>query len=251
MSLYYNAAKYLVPAQYQAGSLKSRIFGAKDLESSPKQVYALVVEASKWSFVLTEVIEKAQLLQQERKVISFLESSIEVLINNSFHVQLSPALALLLVHDLLLSKSGIATSATHPLRLAVTRHKARLSAELAKVRIRRGFGSLDEFRAHLAVDQGERNVPEAVSSPQKAKKWPHPRWVRVNTLETTLENQLGTTFAEFEKVPSLEQVLSASSGAKILHVDKHVPDLIALPPSTDLSKIEAYRKGLVIFQDKA
>ncbi|KAL8818315.1 MAG: hypothetical protein Q9223_003019 [Gallowayella weberi] len=234
MSLYYNAAKFLAPAQYQIGSLKSQIFGAKDLESSPKQVYALVAEASKWSFVLAEVIEKAQLMQHERK--------------------LSPALALLLVHDLLLSKSGIATPATHPLKLAVTRHKARLSAELAKIRIRRGFGSIEELRANLTAhgeDQRENKVSAVISSPQKAKKLPHPRWVRINTLKTTLENQLETTFVKHEKVASVEQILSASSAEKILHVDKHVPNLIALPPGTDLLKTEAYRTGLVILQDKA
>ncbi|KAL8801475.1 MAG: hypothetical protein Q9182_004442 [Xanthomendoza sp. 2 TL-2023] len=234
MSLYYNAAKFLAPAQKQTGSLKSQIFGAKDLDSSPKQVYALVAEASKWSSILAEVIEKAQLLQQERK--------------------LSPALALLLVHDLLLSKSGIATPATHPLRLAVTRHKARLSAELAKIRIRRGFGSIEEFRAHLTAhgeDQREKKVSTVISSPQEAKKWPHPRWVRINTLKTTLENQLETTFAKYRQVTSVEKIISASSAEKILHVDKHVPNLIALPPGTNLSKTEAYRRGLVIFQDKA
>lgn len=68
MSLYYDAAPLLLPNSDQAGSLKSRVFNSKDLKSTPKQVYALVSEASKWSSVLSEVIDQSQLLQLERKV---------------------------------------------------------------------------------------------------------------------------------------------------------------------------------------
>lgn len=68
MSLYYEAAKFLVPSHEQPGSLKSRVFNSKDLKSQPKQIYALVAEASKWSSVLSEVITQSKLLQQERKV---------------------------------------------------------------------------------------------------------------------------------------------------------------------------------------
>ncbi len=68
MSLYYDAAPLLLPNLDQAGSLKSRIFNSKGHKSPPKQIFALVSEASKWSPVLSEVIEKSQLLQLERKV---------------------------------------------------------------------------------------------------------------------------------------------------------------------------------------
>ena len=67
MSLYYDAAPLLTSSNELEGSLKSRVFTSKDIKSSPKQVYALVSEASKWSSILTEVIEKSQLLQYERQ----------------------------------------------------------------------------------------------------------------------------------------------------------------------------------------
>ena len=70
MSLYYDAAPLLLPDSNQAGSLKSRIFNSKGHKSSPKQIFALVSEASKWSPVLSEVIDRSQLLQLERKVSS-------------------------------------------------------------------------------------------------------------------------------------------------------------------------------------
>ncbi|KAL8770506.1 MAG: hypothetical protein Q9209_003761 [Squamulea sp. 1 TL-2023] len=234
MSLYYDAAKFLELSKDRDGSLKSRVFGTKDLKSSPKQVYAVVAEASKWSPILTEVIENSQLLLHERK--------------------LTPSLALLLAHDLLLSKSGIAAPATHPLRLAVTRHKARLGAELTQFRIRKGFGSIEQLRIQIEntdVYHAEDNISNGNSSVPKTKPMQHPRWVRINTVKTTLEAQLKTTFAECDKVDSLEQVLVAKPSTKILHVDEHVPNLIVLPIGTDLAKTAAYRKGLIILQDKA
>lgn len=71
MSLYYDAAPLLVSSPDAGGSLKSRVFSSKDLKSPPKQVFALVSEASKWSPVLVDVIERSQLLQLERKVRPF------------------------------------------------------------------------------------------------------------------------------------------------------------------------------------
>jgi len=68
MSLYYDGAPLLVSKE--SGSLKSRVFGAKNLKSPPTQAFALLTEASKWSEILTEVIEKCRLLQHERKVSS-------------------------------------------------------------------------------------------------------------------------------------------------------------------------------------
>ena len=68
MSLYYDAAPLLLPKSDQSGSLKSRVFNSKGHKAPPKQIFALLSEASKWSPVLSEVIEKSQLLQLERKV---------------------------------------------------------------------------------------------------------------------------------------------------------------------------------------
>ena len=68
MSLYYDAAPLLLASPDQASSLKSRVFTSKDHKSPPKQIFALVSEASKWSPIISEVIEKSQLLQLERKV---------------------------------------------------------------------------------------------------------------------------------------------------------------------------------------
>lgn len=68
MSLYYEAAAILANSDNVGGSLKSRIYGKKDLKSTPGQLFALIAETSKWSLVLKDVIEKCKLLTEEKKV---------------------------------------------------------------------------------------------------------------------------------------------------------------------------------------
>ena len=68
MSLYHEAADVLDTSKSDGGNLRSRVFGRKDRKSSPAQIYALALETCKWSLVLKEVVENAQLLQHEKKV---------------------------------------------------------------------------------------------------------------------------------------------------------------------------------------
>jgi putative methyltransferase len=73
--------------------------------------------------------------------------------------------------------------------------------------------------------------------------------VRINTLKTTLEDQLETTFAGFDHVANIEAV--RKRGTKRLFIDTNIPSLVAISPSVDLTKSEAYKSGSIIFQDKA
>jgi putative methyltransferase len=159
--------------------------------------------------------------------------------------QLTPILALLLTHDLLVAKGGVAAAASHVLKLAITRHKARLSAEFTKARIRHGHATLAAFKE--AVGNGELEGNE--NDDKNATR--HPRWVRVNTIKTTLDTQLKSTFAGFTETASLAEVLGARASAKIYFKDPNIPNLLALPSKINLSRSEAYTKGQIIFQDKA
>ncbi|KAI4138278.1 MAG: hypothetical protein LQ340_008061, partial [Diploschistes diacapsis] len=80
---------------------------------------------------------------------------------------------------------------------------------------------------------------------------PHPRWLRISTVRSSLAVQLATTFREYARAASLAEVLAARSDALIYHVDEHVPDLLALPPGASVGKMGAYQRGEVVVQDKA
>lgn len=116
-----------------------------------------------------------------------------------------------------------------------------MSAELTKLRIRKGFATIDALRA---------NVNEAsLHGEDGEEKYAHPRWIRINTLRTTLEEQLTTTFAELDRVPSVKGVSTRSS--KAIYIDEHIPNLVAVSPSISFTSSKPYREGKLIFQDKA
>ncbi|KAL8747241.1 MAG: hypothetical protein Q9190_000860 [Brigantiaea leucoxantha] len=135
------------------------------------------------------------------------------------------------------------------------RHKARLAAELARVRVRRGFQSIEDLKAHLEKQNGsEVNDNQQITrSPTRPHHWPHPRWIRINTLCTSLNKQLQSTFAGYQQVESLQQLLQNHevSDNKVLYIDKDIPNLLALSPAADLLKSSAYKNGMIILQDKA
>ncbi|KAK4222198.1 hypothetical protein QBC38DRAFT_513108 [Podospora fimiseda] len=180
------------------------------------QVYALALESSKWSSILKEVVENSELLKKERK--------------------LTPALSILLTHDLLLSKSGIALPQSHGLRASIDRHKARLTSEFTKARIRRKCPTLDSLRG----------LVESALGPV------HPRWIRVNSVKSTLDEQLDTTFKGFRVVPTIKEIMEGTPGSKLICLDGNIPNLIACSPGViDFGKSEAYKRGEIILQDKA
>lgn len=161
------------------------------------------------------------------------------------------------MHDLLLAKRGIAAPLSHPLKNAVTKHKARLGAELTKARLRRGVASIEALRVYVNTGkEGNGALLDAQPNTRRpdVASWSHPRWVRINTLRSTLDEQLATTFAGYQQVERLDEIMdtvSRDSSNPTLHVDKHVPNLVAVPSGTDLTNSAAYRKGLIILQDKA
>ncbi|KAF4119228.1 25S rRNA (cytosine2278-C5)-methyltransferase [Geosmithia morbida] len=219
MSLYHEAAELLQASPSEGGSLKARVFGKKDLKSPPGQLYALVLETCKWSSVLKEVVDRAGILKLERK--------------------LTPALSILLAHDLLLAKGGVALPQSHGLRQSIERHKGRLSSELTLARIRRKLPTTEALREQVekaAVGDGAG----------------YPRWVRVNALKSSVEEQLETTFSRYDRAADLDQVTASTKATgKAVYIDPHVPGLLAVTQGTDLSRTEAYTSGKIILQDKA
>lgn len=155
-----------------------------------------------------------------------------------------------------MAKGGVAAPESHPLRVAVTRHRARLAAELTKARLRRGFASIEELRTNLENNANQEGFhhESALGGGASAERWTHPRWIRINTLRTTLDAQLKSTFDGYILTDSIEEITkrdTSNAGEKLIHIDRHIPNLVAIAASARLSKSYAYLNGLIIFQDKA
>ncbi|TKA70959.1 hypothetical protein B0A55_07384 [Friedmanniomyces simplex] len=124
-----------------------------------------------------------------------------------------------------------------------------LGVERTVRKVRRGFATLEALRESV-------NAGSAASMDGKGddavRSSRHPRWVRVNTLKATLDEQLALTFAEYQLVPTLREVMKVSSPLKkVYHLDEHIPNLIAIPSGIDITTSKAYRTGQLILQDKA
>ena len=160
-------------------------------------------------------------------------------------------MALLLVYDLLISSNGLALSRDHILRKTVARHKARLNAELTRIRLKKGHPNLQAFRAALSSEPSNGSILDVDSDGLKSTSCTtvlHPRWVRVNTLRTSLQEQLQSTFIDFKQVHDVQDLCLNS---RTLYLDPVIPNLLGLPRTWQASSCPAYASGSLILQDKA
>ena len=103
--------------------------------------------------------------------------------------------------------------------------------------MRRGCASVEQLKATIASEKLDNSDVFA-----------YPRWVRINNLRTTLDDQFHTTFSAYQQVDTLNELVP---GRKVLYVDPHIPDLLAVPHGVDFTSSAAYKRGEIILQDKA
>ena len=115
-----------------------------------------------------------------------------------------------------------------------------------KARVRRGCATVEELKT--AVRKEKKHLQGGASSDSTTANY-YPRWIRINNICTSLEKQLKSTFSSYRRVDSL--ALLAQEENKVVYVDAHIPDLVAVPPGIDFSNSTAYKNGEIILQDKA
>ncbi|KAM4760053.1 28S rRNA (cytosine-C(5))-methyltransferase isoform 1-T1 [Cyanocitta cristata] len=214
MALYSAAAAVLAGLERGEGGLKSLVYNSGF--PHVRQLYALVSETLRYASVLEKLLDGAALLQAEKK--------------------LPPQLAKVLVYDLLFGK-GLKCGGRW--KALARRHRARLEAELARMKVRHKVSRNEDLLA-----------PEQAVSPAASQV---PRYVRVNTLKTCVDDVIdffkrqGYTY--LGKAASVEE-LKALSGKKFL-LDLHLPELLVFPAQTDLHDNLLYTSGHIILQDKA
>ena len=127
-----------------------------------------------------------------------------------------------------------------------------MRAEFVKSRLSKGYSSIEALRDSFKTNPEDEKVAksQSIDGIEPANPSFYPRWVRINTLKTNTADQLRTTFANYKPLDSLED-LAKSVASDVLYLDEHIPDLIALSPSTDLTRAAAYKYGDIILQDKA
>ncbi|KAM9786183.1 28S rRNA (cytosine-C(5))-methyltransferase [Neosynchiropus ocellatus] len=178
-----------------------------------KQLFKLVCETQKFSPILQEIIESTKLLKQTK---------------------LRLHLALVLVFDLLMGQ-GLKCGGSW--KAMMMKHRSRLQAALARIKIKH------------KVSRNEDLLPSSV---QHSAEDQLPRYVRVNTLKTTVEDAVDYLkrdgFSFMGQACKLEDLTLKN---KSFVRDVHLPELLVFSPKTDFHDHFLYKAGHIILQDKA
>ncbi|KAK9470716.1 S-adenosyl-L-methionine-dependent methyltransferase [Dipodascopsis tothii] len=227
MNLYIEAAKFVeaknaskkqtvesCPPLLDLASIGSRVQQTAGLKTDGRRIVALLRSAARYRMLLDTVLVNSGILVAERGRLGY-------------------AHAVLLVHDLLVSKTGI-TAGKGPLKDAVLRHRTRLRAELVKAKLRLQIGDLRTWNAP-ADEGGDRQV----------------RWLRVNRLVAGPGElaDAAAVAALFGFAPTAEY----PPAERTVYADTYIPDLYAVANrhTGALTALAEYRNGKVIIQDRA
>ncbi|KAI9024694.1 S-adenosyl-L-methionine-dependent methyltransferase [Hyaloraphidium curvatum] len=215
---------FLGPAREGAGGTpKSLVLGRFEhwTEGRRKRLFAVVSEALKYSAAVEDIIGASGILEAEK--------------------ELPKDVALVLVYELLFGKEASSVGSSSRFGAMVARHRTRLFAEQAKLKVKRGVTSDTELAA--------RGSGSAASAAARDKEPLLPRYVRINVLRASVNRVLSALADEgfesgFGDFSDLENM-------KAVFPDEHIPNLFLLPPRTALHNSALLTNGEIIIQDKA
>ncbi|KAI4824433.1 hypothetical protein KUCAC02_012944 [Chaenocephalus aceratus] len=178
-----------------------------------KPLFALVLETQKFSSVLEEIIVSSKLLKQTKMRMN---------------------LAKVLVFDLLIGQGLKCGGAWKTMML---KHRARLQSVLARMKVKQ------------KVSKNEDLLPASVKQVLAENL---PRYVRVNTVKTTVEDAVDYLKRDgFSYLGQASRLEDLTLKEKYFVMDMHLPELLVFPPNTDFHDHFLYKAGHIILQDKA
>ncbi|KAI9357280.1 S-adenosyl-L-methionine-dependent methyltransferase [Zopfochytrium polystomum] len=209
MGFYETGAKILNKLDRKEGTIKSLVFSKDVADSDKKRMFALVCETLKYKEVLGQIIRASEFGQAKPKI--------------------QWNLALVLVYDFLF---GERLSGAGPYKAVLLKHKPRLQAELARLKIKR------------KVTKNEELVPEHIRNAVVL-----PRYVRVNTIKLTVDKAIVEfRLSGYRLVDSCD---FRDLSPKSFFQDAHIPEIFVFPSNADFHEHTLYLNGSIILQDKA
>ncbi|CAL9734970.1 25S rRNA (cytosine(2278)-C(5))-methyltransferase [Monosporozyma servazzii] len=195
------------------------------LKTNPKHIYAVVDSCWKYKPYLEKIMKKSGILEDIPK--------------KKGQPMYQRLTLLLLIHDLLLSKSKRIQMGKHPIKSYVLKYKTRLNAELVKLKLK--LKVKDLATAVDGPDDSESGEDDA----------PPVRWIRINPLRCTKDKPVESVLEELKKkftkrVDHWNQIVSGS-----IYYDEFIPHLYGIHPRDKITSHELYKQGRIIIQDRA
>lgn len=209
--LYLAASEILRKVSEGKGAVRTLCYSSSI--NNKKALYALVLETARHLHLLRHVIKEAEWIKLANRSLKALPRNVK---------RVDEYLAAVLLQDFLYAEQ---LKCSPELQKLVESSKARLRAEKVKAQLlfRR------EGRSEgLQADDEEAQVP---------------RYVRINRCLVKTDEEASGIIRRLANDTGVEE-------GQIVR-DPHVPDLLVLPPGTDLTGNELYRRNLIILQDKA
>ncbi|GLI69443.1 hypothetical protein VaNZ11_014055, partial [Volvox africanus] len=269
LSVVHKQAAFAVQRLLEADSSRKHGASLKSLTLAPhieakKATFAVTCQVLKFSQILERLDEQAELTASEPK--------------------LGKYVVMVLLYELL---RGQGLERKGPAERAVLASEPKLRAAMDAMLLEAGVKTLDELLAkrHQGLQSGS-DGPGCGGGGGLVPEVPHPRWVRVNLLKANLDDvirQLDKHLQSMEKVrrtynishttiphqeekkrqQQTETRKQQKKAAAIQHqeqqqaqqpqvvLDTLLPDLLALPPGTDLHDHPLVTRGSVVLQSKA
>ncbi|XP_067289762.1 probable 28S rRNA (cytosine-C(5))-methyltransferase isoform X2 [Pseudorasbora parva] len=185
------------------------------VEQKQGAVKTLVYDSKfpKYSKVLQEIIDNTKLLK---------------------HTRLRIYLAKVLVYDLLIGQ-GLKCGGAW--KVLMMKHRSRLQSALARIKVKRKVSRDQEL-----LPSGSQHTQDVI-----------PRYVRVNTLKTTLDDVVDYLKRDgfaYQGTAMRMEDLDHLTG-KMFLCDLHLKDLLVFSSKTDFHNHFLYKAGHIILQDKA
>ncbi|CCH59517.1 hypothetical protein TBLA_0B06960 [Henningerozyma blattae CBS 6284] len=195
------------------------------IQSNPKHVYAVVESAWKFKPFIERIMAKSGILDDIPKKKG-----------KPIYQRLT---LLLLIHDLMFSKSRRIQMGKHPIKTFVLGYKTRLHSELVKLKLKLKVTNLNDM---INANSNSNDSTDDITPV---------RWIRINPIRIPKQKSSDDIILELRKKFTTKVDHWSKIKPGCIYYDEYIPNLFGISPTDKITSHELYKNGKIIIQDRA